>query len=658
MYLRLILFVLLCFNTICHAKPPSLTPRDARVKINEILKAHVTYQKLNEEIIRRSFLNYLEELDPLKTYLTENETVNWTNPSNELIQKTLKDIDNEDFSTFLSFHNNFLESIERRNRLEKELLELPLPSDVKASEFKELSWTKTEDELKNKLLRIKALQLDTAAKLNPEDKSQFVQKLNKRRLNRESELKGKNEDERKQIVLSYVLKSVSTSLDSQTAYFTPSEANQFMMQVQQKLYGIGAQLRDDLNGLSIVRLLEGGPAAMGNKIKLGDKIIAVNKEPIVGMEITDAVDLIRGRQGTAVELTVLRANENSSTKEEKLEIEIIRGEVVLKETRLETTTQPFGDGVIGIFHLFSFYEDNKNSSALDLYQAIDELKKTSNLKGVILDLRSNAGGLLKQAVSVTGLFISKGIVVSVKSNTGEVEHLRNLDGKKIWDGPLLVLTNRGSASASEIVAQTLQEYGRALVVGDAQTFGKGTFQTFTLEAANYGKVNPKGEFKVTRGRYYTVSGKSPQLVGVQADILVPGILSQLEVGEKYSKFPVSSDEIEPGFQDDLADVSPLVRNQILRLYKFNHQPILSTYTPYFETLKNNSLKRISSNKNYQAFIKEIEKKDDQSDSLEFFGQNDLQLTETINVMTDLIFLLQTSDDQLSNESLNKKAMGE
>ena len=657
MYLRLIFFVLLCLSTLCHAKPPSLTPRDAKVKINEILKAHVTYQKLDEEIVKRSFLNYLEELDPLKTYLIESETLEWTEPTDELVQKTLKEIHNEDFTTFLNFHDHFLKSIARRHSLEEEILTLSLPLDVKASEFKELSWTKNEEELKNKLLRIKALQMETAEKLNPEDKCQFVQKLNKRRLNREIELKGKNEEERRQIVLSYVLKSISTSLDSQTAYFTPSEANQFMMQVQQKLYGIGAQLRDDLNGLSIVRILEGGPAAVGNKIKLGDKIIAVNKEPIVGMEITDAVDLIRGRQGTAVELTVLRTNDNLITKEEKLEIEIVRGEVVLKETRLDTTTQPFGDGVIGIFHLFSFYEDNKNSSALDLYQAIDELKKTSNLKGVILDLRSNAGGLLKQAVSVTGLFISKGIVVSVKSNTGEIEHLRNLEGKKIWDGPLLVLTNRASASASEIVAQTLQEYGRALVTGDAQTFGKGTFQTFTLEAANYGKVNPKGEFKVTRGRYYTVSGKSPQLVGVQADILVPGVLSQLEIGEKYSKFPVSSDEIDPGFHDDLNDVSPLLRNQILRLYKFNHQPILTTYQPYLDTLKSNSSKRIDSNKNYQAFIKEIEKKDDQSDSLEFFGQNDLQLTETINIMTDLIFLSKVSDNQL-DDSLHKKAMGE
>ncbi len=212
-------------------------------------------------------------------------------------------------------------------------------------------------------------------------------------------------------------------------------------------------------------------------------------------------------------------------------------------------------------HLFSFYQDSNSSSASDLAAAIENLKKEHNLKGIILDLRNNAGGLLPQAVSVTGLFISKGVVVSVKDNTGQVQHLRNVENRKVWDGPLIVLTARTSASAAEIVAQTLQDYGRAIVIGDPETFGKGTFQTFTLESANFGKVNPKGEYKVTRGRYYTVSGKSPQLVGVKADIVVPGIFSEMEIGEKYSKFPVETDEIPPNFDDNLSDVPAIHRSQ-------------------------------------------------------------------------------------------------
>ncbi len=657
MYFQIFILLFSCLPLFCQAKPPSLTSHDAKVKIQEILKAHVSYQELNNEIIERTFLNFLEELDPLKTYLIESETVTLTSPEESFVSETLKKVERGDFSPFFAFHASFLASIERRNALETEIASLPLPSGVKASEFKNATWCQTEEDLKTKLLRIKSLQLETGDKISAEDKNQFVQKITKRRLNREEELRGKSDEEKKQIVLAFVLKAVSSALDSQTAYFTPSEANQFMMQVQQKLYGIGAQLRDDLNGLTIVRLIEGGPAI--NKLKVGDKIIAVNKEPIIGLDITDAVDLIRGRKGTPVSLTILRSHENPELKETRLEIEIVRDEVVLKETRLETTSHPFGDGVIGIFHLFSFYEDSKNSSAIDIYQAIDEMKKVSNLKGVILDLRNNAGGLLKQAVAVTGLFIDKGVVVSVKSNSGEIERLRNLDGKKIWDGPLLVLTNKASASASEIVAQTLQEYGRALVVGDQQTFGKGTFQTFTLESANYGKVNTKGEFKVTRGRYYTVSGKSPQLVGVQADIVVPGALSGLEIGEKYAKFPVSSDEISSGFQDDLSDVSPLLRNQILRLYKFSHQSVLYDYHPFIDLLKNNSKERIASNLNYQNFLKEIAKKEEDLRSEEtplLFGQNDLQLSETLNIMADVLFLSQmheNSKEELKDGTFSK-----
>jgi carboxyl-terminal processing protease len=394
-----------------------------------------------------------------------------------------------------------------------------------------------------------------------------------------------------------------------------------------------------------VRIVEGSPASQTNKLKVGDRIVAVDQDPIVGMDITEAVELIRGPQGSIVNLTVLReAKESDSTKEEKLDVEIVRGEIVLKESRLETTYEPYGDGIIAILHLYSFYQDSTSSSASDVTAAVEKLKTEHKIKGIILDLRNNAGGLLPQAVSVTGLFISKGVVVSVKDNTGQIQHLRNVDSRKIWDGPLVVLTARTSASAAEIVAQTLQDYGRAIVIGDPETFGKGTFQTFTLESANFGKVNPKGEYKVTRGRYYTVSGKSPQLVGVKADIVVPGIYSQMEIGEKYSKFPVETDEISPNFDDELTDVPLMHRAHLKKVYKTNMQTVMTTYQPYLEVLKKNSTERIAQNKNYQNLLKELEKKDEFIDSADFFGQNDLQLIETSNIMKDLIYFMELSNE--------------
>jgi len=658
---RLSSFLLMLFLVVasfCEAKPPSLTPHDTKVKIDEILKAHVSYQKLTPELVKRALQNYLEELDPGKTYFTESEILKWTNPSDELLNLTLEGYRKENFTTFEEIHNAMAVAIKRRNSLELKIDYSKLPKNVQPSEFKDIKWAANEKELSERLARIKALQLDTAEKLNQETKQQFMQRLSKRRFNQEEELIAQSPAERKQLVLSYVLKATSSALDSQTAYFTPAEANQFMIQVQQRLFGIGAQLRDDLNGFTIMRLLDGGPASQTNKLKINDKIIAVDKEPVVGMDITEAVELIRGQQGTTVLLTVLRENGSKESKsQEKVDIEIVRGEVVLKESRLETHYEPFGEGIIAVIKLHSFYQDANSSSTSDLQQAIETLKKDHQLRGIIFDLRNNGGGLLPQAVSVTGLFISKGIVVSVMDNTGEVQHLRNIEGKIAWDGPLIVLTNRASASAAEIVAQTLQDYGRALVVGDPQTYGKGTFQTFTLEAVNYGKVNPKGEFKVTRGRYYTVSGKSPQLTGVQADISIPGIFSELDIGEKFAKFPLENDRIPPNFIDNLSDIPAVHRNQVMKLYKFNLQPILKTYEPYLSTLSKNAKMRIELNKNYQSFLKEISKKDYSSDPTEDFGKADLQLGETINVMKDLIYLMNSKQETSKSEPL-KRAVNE
>lgn len=653
MFLRL--YTLIIFFTISHfsfleAKPPQLTPRDTRVKIDEILKAHVSHQALTEEIVGRAIQNYIDELDPGKTYFLEADIKQWTSPSQEFLAQALEGYKKEDFSIFEAIHVMMLSAVERRNALEKEIEKAPVVKNVQPSEFKDLKWATTRDELADRLIRIKSLQLQTAEKISPDAQDQFFQRITKRRLNREGELCGGNAGERKQITLSYVLKATSSALDSQTLYFTPSEASQFMIQVQQRLFGIGAQLRDDLNGFTIVRIVEGSPAAQSTKLKVGDKIVAVDKEPVVGMDIVEAVELIRGPQGSAVNLTVLReTKEGEATKEEKIQIEIVRGEIVLQESRLETTYEPYGDGILAVLHLYSFYQDGNSSSASDLAAAIEKLKKDHRINGIILDLRNNAGGLLPQAVAVTGLFIDKGVVVSVKDNSGEISHLRNIDNRKMWDGPLVVLTARTSASAAEIVAQTLQDYGRAIVIGDPETFGKGTFQTFTLESSNYGKVNPKGEYKVTRGRYYTVSGKSPQLVGVKADIVVPGIFSEMEIGEKHSKFPVETDQIAANFQDDLSDVPPLHRARLAKIYKTSLQTIETEYQAYIPLLKKNSQERLAQNKNYQNFLKEIGKKDDAADPTEFFGQNDLQLIETCNIMKDLIFFMQT------NPALSPKA---
>jgi len=625
------------------AKYPNLSPNDVQVKVNEILKCHATYKDLNPELIERILINYIHELDPAKVYLIEPEILEWTQPSKELKASALRAFKQSDFSVFEKIHDVLVKALERREELEKQSKNLPDIKNIDNKKLREEPYPKTKEELLERIKEIKALQLDAASKISDESVEQFINRIRKRRLSRESEIRGATPDEKRSFILSHLLKATCKALDAHTYYFTPQEANQFLIQVQQSVTGIGALLRDNLNGFGIVRIIENGPADKSKLLKINDLIVAVNKEPIMGMDIEDAVEKIRGEKNTKVHLTILRDDEKSKEKK-KLEVDIERGEVVLEEGRLQTSIEPFGDGVIAHLRLFSFYHDPQSSSAHDIKKALDKIQKENHLKGVVLDLRNNGGGHLTQAVEVTSLFISKGIVVSIKEHTGLIQHKRNTNGKVTWDGPLVVLCNRASVSAAEIVTQALQDYGRAIIVGDNHTFGKGTYQTFTYDSGNTKrKINPKGEYKVTRGIYYTVSGKTPQQQGVMSDIVVPGILSEMEIGEKFEKYPLENDTIEPHFEDSLEDIPIEHRKRLSLLYKHNLQQKISTYTQYLDILNKNSKKRIDGNKNYQNFLKAIKDKKFETEDVEIFGQSDLQLIECFNVIKDLIFLIEISD---------------
>jgi len=636
----LVLFISLLLSITCEISanviPPDITPKEAVFKAEEIFQAHIRYKKFSPEIARRTLLNFIEELDPLKTYFISSEITQFTDPSNELLDKIANDYQHSHFYSFERIYKIFLQAIERRNLLESKVGANIKANDLDSKKIHDAPWANNPEELLEKLVMIKALQEEAADKLSTDEQYDlFFQRVAKRRLNHEKDFIGDSKRHQEKKMLTYFLKSLSASLDTHTMYFTPSEAKHFLVQVQQRLFGIGAQLRDDLNGFTIVNIVEGGPAALNGGLHIDDKIIAVNQEPIVGMDIIEAVDRIRGPQGSRVILTILRDVEGQN---EKFDIEIVRDEVILKETRYNSYVEPFGNGVIGYIALHSFYQDPNTSSTIDIKNAITDMKKNHNLLGIIFDLRHNSGGLLPQAVQVTGLFIKKGVVASIKDHSGRHQRLRNLTNNQIWDGPLIVLTNKSSASASEIVALALSDYGRALIVGDETTYGKGSYQTFTLESANPDRINPKGEYKVTRGTYYTAGGGSPQLVGVKSDIEIPGILSQMEVGEKHNKYPLSNDQISPLFHDDLSDVHPLYRMRMRKLLSQETEQRSTTLSLYIPTLTQNSQERIKKNHNYQYFLNELKNKNYYELDHNSLGQNDLQLEETFNAMKELILL--------------------
>lgn len=636
---RSVFILFTCLFATTEAKLPDITP-DKTVKLaKQIMNEHASQHEMNAELMKRIFSTFLDELDPSKTYFIESDIETWLDPSKALVEQTMSQYDKGNFTQFGLIIDQMNKAIDRRREIDKEIADTPLPVKVDPKQFKDMKWTKSVDELKERIINIKGLQVESAAKLNEELKDKTLQRIAKRQTKLEDEILNNDSKEKQKFVLTKVLKATTSALDTHTHYFTPEEAKQFMIDVQQRLFGIGAQLRDDISGFTVVKIVEGGPAERGGELKAKDRIIAVNHEPVVGMDIEDAVQLIRGEENSPALLTIIREEGEGDKKEEKkIDLTVIRGEVVLKEARIEASYEPLGDGVIAYIKLHSFYQDPEHSSASDLEAEFDKIKAEHRIKGVILDLRYNSGGLLNQAVAVAGLFIKKGVVVSIKDSTGQVQHLRDLDSRVMWDGPLIVLINRASASASEIVAQALQDYGRALVVGDDHSFGKGSFQTFTLNSQS-GDVNPDGEYKVTRGRYYTVSGDTPQLTGVQSDIVIPGILSESEIGEKFAKYPLDNDKIKENFDDSLDDIAPSQREKVRSLYKFDLQKKTDYYKTFLSRLISNSAHRIEKNKDYQALLKLIKKEeplDPEHD--EEHGQNDLQLTEAVNVMKDLIVL--------------------
>ncbi len=606
-----------------------------------MLKAHIEHKVFSKELAKRSLKNFLEELDPARTYFLHHEIASWIEPSEAVLEKVVQDFEKGDFSAFQKIHETFEKAVKRRNSWE--ITSEKMPDDPDSLE-KDLPWCSSEKLLLERLHQIRALQIKVAQKLPSESEQKFLQRIEKQRSLKEKKIL--SSENKAGWILTHTLKALTSSLDSNSLYFTPAETRQFLIDLQQKISGIGAVFRDNLNGFSVMRVLENSPACSSG-LKVADLILAVDKQPVVGLDTLDVAEKIRGKKGTSVLLTVLRGKDNAS---ETLDILITREEIVLQEARLETKVEPFAEGIIATLRLSSFYKDQHGSSSVDIQKKLQELKKNHLLKGVILDLRSNAGGLLDEAVSLAGLFLDKGIIASIKNSSGKIQHLRNFASPKIWDGPLIVLTNRASASASEIVAQSLQDYKRALVIGDSCTYGKGTFQGFTLNATKDFSISPKGEFKITQGKYYTASGKSPQLVGVKSDIEVPSLLSFLDIGERFYPYPIENDSISPHFYDDLSDLSFfLPKTSLLGFYTKISQKATLLSEKIFSALKANALSRVKENLLYQKALEDLRKKNFDTEWVKAFEICDIQLLESKNVLKDWIFLFSNQSEKLQQK---------
>ncbi len=372
-------------------------------------------------------------------------------------------------------------------------------------------------------------------------------------------------EQTKDDVAKFFLNALAQCYDPHSEYMSPSEMENFSINMRLSLIGIGAILRKEDEYSKIVELIAGGPAASQGDLKVDDKIAAVaqGNEPfvdVVDMKLDKVVEMIRGKKGTVVRLQVVSAGTSDNSKRKV--ISITRDEVKLtdQEARAEIIEHKRDDGTVeklGWITLPGFYADmdgsratgaKRKSTTKDVAALLTRLNK-EGITGLVMDIRRNGGGSLEEAINLTGLFIKKGPVVQAKDYNKQITVQSDKDPSILYSGPMVVLTSHISASASEIFAGALQDYQRAVIVGDKSTFGKGTVQTL-LELGRYMspfgfKVADAGALKLTIQKFYRPSGQSTQLKGVESDVVLPSRYAHLEVGEDALKYPLPFDEVKP-----------------------------------------------------------------------------------------------------------------
>ncbi|TVL50113.1 tail-specific protease [Shewanella algae] len=401
--------------------------------------------------------------------------------------------------------------------------------DAYVFDRKDAAWPKDEAEL-NELWRQRVKYDALNLKLTGKEWTEIVDVLGKRYNNAIKRLKQTNSED----VFQGLMNAFARSVEPHTSYLSPRNAERFQMEMNLSLEGIGAVLQMEDDYTVIKSLVAGGPAALSEKLAPEDRIVGVGQEgkemvDVIGWRLDDVVDLIKGPKGSKVTLQVLPKKGGSNAK--PINVTVVRDKIRLEDRAatskiVEPETGPYAQRKIGVIQIPGFYMDLSRDVAKEL-QTLNEAK----VEGVIIDLRGNGGGALTEATLLTGLFIEQGPVVQIRDANGRISENRDNDGKSYYDGPLTVMVDRYSASASEIFAAALQDYGRALIIGES-TFGKGTVQQHKSLGRIYDLYEkPVGHVQYTIAKFYRINGGSTQLKGVTPDIPFPSALEPGEYGE-------------------------------------------------------------------------------------------------------------------------------
>jgi carboxyl-terminal processing protease len=511
-------------------------------------RIHFQPKELNDQFSEQMFDSYIEMIDGSKRFLTQEDM--------KVLTVYRDDLDNQMSAKSLEFFDLSLEKldsgIKKTKGFYREILDQPF--DFTGIENMEMDPEKRNYPENDEALRAYWTQL-----LKYETLTRLASKLENNKdtdspktfeeLEAESREKVKNvykdwygrlDKLRRSDRFEAYIDAITHGFDPHSDYFSPKEKEDFDIRMAGKLEGIGARLQADGDYTKIVSIIVGGPAWKGKELEVNDLIVQVAQEgeeyvDITGMRLDDVVQLIRGKQGTKVKLQVKK--KDGSFKE----IMITREEVIIEEGKAKSVIMNHTEIIdsVGFIRLPSFYVDfsdnSGNSCADDIADELEKLK-SQNVKGIVIDLRFNGGGSLKEVVDMAGFFVEEGPIVQVKPRDKAPYVYNDRDkGDVKYDGPLVILVNQFSVSASEILAAALQDYGRAVIVGSKSTFGKGTVQRFydldrIIKGGN--DIKPLGEVKITTQKFYRIDGGSTQMKGVESDIVLPDSYHYIETGEK------------------------------------------------------------------------------------------------------------------------------
>ncbi len=525
-------------------------------------KGHYDAKDINDDFSKEVFSDYIDALDPLKRYFYKSDI--------QEFKKYEKLIDDEIRDKRINFFNLTYERLQERMSearwLHKEILEKPFNFEIDEeinTDYEKISYASNKSEMKDRWrlqLKFNALssyydkvqeQIDSITKNSKyERKTSSVLETEARDITRSSlqEYFEFADDLERKDWFSVYINSIVEEFDPHTYYFAPRDKDRFDIAMSGKLEGIGARLQKKNDNVQIIEVISGGPAWRGNDVEVGDLIMKVKQEDeqepvsIVGMRLDDAVSLIKGPKGTKVSLTIKKVDGTTEI------VDIVRDVVELEETYAKSSIVKKEDKKFGIVNLPKFYfnmkDYNERNAAKDVKQEIIRLKE-QDMDGLVVDLRDNGGGSLQTVVDIAGLFIESGPIVQVRTKGESPEVLSDKDRTVLWDGPLVILVNELSASASEILAAAMQDYKRAIIIGSKQTYGKGTVQN-VMDLNRWMRSNDFGDLgalKLTTQKFYRVNGGSTQLEGVKSDVVVPDRYSYIDIGEKDQENPLPWDKI-------------------------------------------------------------------------------------------------------------------